>query len=99
MTRVRAYGVGIRLLSRLWITLLIANSLQICSAQVSTTGKITGIVTDSSGAVIPAATVEVKGNALMVSRTTHPQPDGSYLFDLLPPARMSLPFQQQDFRH
>jgi hypothetical protein len=85
MTRVRRYGLGISLLSRLGIALLIAGSLGICFAQVSTTGKITGIVTDTSGAVIPAATIEVKGSALMVSRTTHPQPDGSYLFDLLPP--------------
>lgn len=54
-------------------------------AQVSTTGKITGVVSDSSGAVVPNATVEVTSPALMAPRSAHTQSDGSYLFDLLPP--------------
>ena len=54
-------------------------------AQVATTGKITGVVTDSSGAAVPTATIAVKSSALMAPRTTHAQGDGSYLFDLLPP--------------
>ena len=98
MTRLRAYGLGRSLVSRLGIALFIASSLGICFAQVSTTGKITGIVTDTSGAVVPTATVEVKGSALMVSRTTHPQPDGSYLFDLLPPGTYSVIVSAAGFR-
>src|SRR5437588_9196538 len=54
------------------------------SAQVSTTGKITGVVTDASGAVVPNATVEVNSPALMVPRTSRTHADGSFLFDLLP---------------
>src|SRR5579864_7930031 len=54
-------------------------------AQVATTGKITGVVTDSSGAAVPSATITVKSTALMAPRTTRPQADGSYLVDLLPP--------------
>src|SRR5690242_9298419 len=54
-------------------------------AQVSITGKITGVVTDSSGAVVPNATVEVTSPALMAARSAHTQADGSYLVDLLPP--------------
>lgn len=53
-------------------------------AQVATTGKITGVVTDSSGAAIPNATVTVKSSALMVARTTKTAANGSFLFDLLP---------------
>jgi hypothetical protein len=90
MTRLRVYGLGTSLLSRLGIALFIASSLGSCFAQVSTTGKITGVVTDTSGAVIPTATVEVKSSALMASRTTHPQGDGSYLLDLLPPGTYSV---------
>src|SRR5215469_89568 len=52
--------------------------------QVATTGKIAGIVTDSSGAAVPSATVSVKSTALMAERTTSTGPDGSFLFDLLP---------------
>ena len=98
MTRLRVYGLGRSLLTRLGIALFVASSLGICFAQVSTTGKITGIVTDTSGAVVPTATVEVKGSALMVSRTTHPQPDGSYLFDLLPPGTYSVIVSANGFR-
>lgn len=54
-------------------------------AQVSITGKITGVVSDSSGAVVPNATVKVTSPALMAPRTARTQSDGSYLFDLLPP--------------
>jgi hypothetical protein len=84
MARAHVFGLGRSLLGSLGVVLFVASSLGTCLAQVSTTGKITGTVTDTSGAVIPTATIEVKGDALMVSRTTHPQPDGSYLFDLLP---------------
>jgi hypothetical protein len=52
--------------------------------QIATTGKIAGVVTDSSGAAVPSATVAVKSTALMAERTTTTGPDGAYLFDLLP---------------
>ncbi len=63
-----------------WIGLACAGA----RAQVATTGKISGVVTDASGAVVAGATVTVKSPALMVPRTTQTQPDGSYLLDLLP---------------
>ena len=62
----------------------------ILSAQIAITGKITGVVTDSSGAVVPNATVTVKGNALMAPRSINTAADGSYLFDLLPPGTYDL---------
>jgi Carboxypeptidase regulatory-like domain len=52
--------------------------------QIATTGKIAGVVTDSSGAAVPGANVAVKSTALMAERTTSTGPDGAYLFDLLP---------------
>jgi len=55
------------------------------TAQISTTGKIAGTVTDGSGAAVPNAPVSVKSTALLAPRSTHTQADGSYLFDLLPP--------------
>jgi hypothetical protein len=70
----------------------------ICWAQVSTTGKIAGVVSDSSGAGVPNATVEVKGPALMVSRSTRTQADGSYLFDLLPPGTYTIVVSAGGFR-
>jgi len=67
-------------------------------AQVSTTGKITGVVTDATGAALAAATVKVEGNALMAPRSTQTQPDGSYLFDLLPPGSYELTVTSSGFQ-
>jgi hypothetical protein len=60
------------------------------TAQISTTGKITGTVMDSSGAAVPSAAVSVKSTALLVSRSTHTEADGGYLFDLLSPGSYEL---------
>jgi hypothetical protein len=59
-------------------------------AQVSTTGKIAGSVTDSSGAAVPTAAVSVKSTALLAPRSMQAAADGSYLFDLLPPGTYEL---------
>jgi Carboxypeptidase regulatory-like domain/TonB dependent receptor-like, beta-barrel len=57
----------------------------LASAQVAVTGKITGVVVDSSGAAVANATVTVKSTALMSPRAIKTGSDGTYLFDLLPP--------------
>jgi carboxypeptidase family protein/TonB-dependent receptor-like protein len=53
-------------------------------AQVATTGKITGVVKDPSGAPVPNASITAKSTALFAPRTTTSEGDGSYLLDLLP---------------
>lgn len=71
---------------RFLFLILFASSLSaVISAQVAITGKITGVVTDSSGAAVPNATVTVRSSALMTPRTTTTAADGGYLFDLLSP--------------
>src|ERR1043165_4458412 len=54
-------------------------------AQTPTTGSIRGVMTDDSGAVIPAAKVTLSGNG--ISRTAQTQADGSYTFAGLPPGQ------------
>lgn len=66
--------------------------------QISTTGKITGTVTDASGSAVPNATVTVKSTALMAPRTTTTSADGAYLFDLLPPGTYELTVTASGFR-
>src|SRR5213082_78569 len=66
------------------VTLMVGLMPSLALAQVATTGKIAGVVTDSSGAAVPSATVTVKSTALMAERTTTTGADGAYLFDLLP---------------
>ena len=53
-------------------------------AQVATTGKITGVVVDTSGAAVTNARIDVESSALMTPRTVISQADGNYLVDLLP---------------
>ncbi|HTQ59141.1 MAG TPA: TonB-dependent receptor [Candidatus Solibacter sp.] len=68
------------------------------SAQIAVTGKITGVVTDSSGAAVPNATVTVKSSALMTPRTSTTSADGVYLFDLLPPGTYQVTITATGFR-
>ena len=68
------------------------------SAQVATTGKITGIVTDPSGAVLANASVTASSPALFAKRTTTTHADGSYLLDLLPPGAYDVTVSQTGFR-
>ena len=66
--------------------------------QVATTGKIAGLVTDSSGAAVPSATVSVKSAALMAERSTTTGADGAYLFDLLPPGTYEVTVTSKGFK-
>ena len=62
----------------------------VSAAQVAITGKIAGVVTDSSGAVVPNAMVTVTSSAQMAPRTTKTASDGAFLFDLLSPGDYQL---------
>src|SRR6266550_9437515 len=68
------------------------------TAQVSTTGKIAGTVTDSSGGAVPNAAVSVRSTALLAPRSTHTEADGGYLFDLLAPGTYELSVTAAGFR-
>jgi carboxypeptidase family protein/TonB-dependent receptor-like protein len=67
-------------------------------AQIATTGKITGVVTDSSGAVLANATITANSPALFAKRSTTSHADGSYLLDLLPPGEYEVTISQTGFR-
>ena len=84
---------------RIFLTVLFAVAcLSLVQAQVSTTGKIAGVVTDASGASVASASITVKGSALMADRTSPAQADGSYLFDLLPPGTYEMTTSAQGFQ-
>ncbi len=68
------------------------------SAQVAVTGKITGVITDSSGSAVPNAKVTVKGTSLMSPRTMTTGSEGDYLFDLLPPGTYDVTVTATGFR-
>ena len=54
-------------------------------AQTAGTGTITGTVTDSSGAAIPNATVEITNTDTSVARTLQTNNEGSYTATFLQP--------------
>src|ERR1700721_2878615 len=63
-----------------------------------TLGGITGTVTDTSGAVVSGATVNLIGDQTKLSRTQTTSPSGSYLFVNLPIGNYTLSISQQGFQ-
>jgi hypothetical protein len=60
------------------------------TAQTSTTGNIEGTVTDSTGAVVPGATVTVSGGNLVRSLTVTANDDGFFRVGNVPPGRYTV---------
>ncbi len=67
-------------------------------AQTVSTGGITGIVTDPSGASIPGVTGTATEKATGAKRTTTTDASGSYQFSLLPPGDYQLQFSASGFK-
>jgi len=67
-------------------------------AQTASTGALRGTVTDSSGAVIPGATVILTSQATGQVRTASTGGDGGYLFPLIPPGAYNLKFAAGGFK-
>jgi hypothetical protein len=61
-------------------------------------GRLTGIVTDTQGAVLPGVTVTATSPSLLGANTTVTQADGRYLFPSLPSGRYALQFELAGFR-
>ena len=69
------------------------------SAYAQTTGSITGVVSDASGAVLPGVTVTVSGERLIGGPQTQiSDTDGTYRFDRLVPGSYNVKFELQGFR-
>jgi hypothetical protein len=67
-------------------------------AQIAT-GTIAGVVSDSSGAVLPGATVSLAGERLIGgTQTQTTDTTGAYRFDRLPPGAYALKFELSGFK-
>jgi outer membrane receptor protein involved in Fe transport len=73
-----------RLISSLSLILLILASGNSLLAQATATGNIIGVVTDATGAALPAASVIATNQGTNAERTTTSNASGQYRFDLLP---------------
>jgi len=60
------------------------------SAPAQVGGKLEGVVTDSSSAVVPGATIVVTNAQTGISREASTDSQGRYVFNVLPPARYDL---------
>ncbi len=61
-------------------------------------GRIAGVVTDDSGAIVPGVTVTATSPALIQPQTTTSGPDGSYRFPALPSGLYTITYQLQGFQ-
>jgi len=77
---------------------LFAFSASALMAQSSTTGGLTGTVTDPSGAVISGATVTVTNLGTGQVRTATTDANGSYKFNQLQPGNYSVTFSAPGFK-
>jgi hypothetical protein len=53
-------------------------------AQTASTGALSGVVSDPSGAVVPNAEAKITSDSTGETRTTHTRGDGTFVFPLLP---------------
>ena len=67
-------------------------------AQTAGTGALTGTVTDTSGAVVPGATVTATSVDTGQARTTTTGADGAYTIGLLSPGNYRVKFEAAGFR-
>src|ERR1035438_8158381 len=69
-----------------------------CVFSQSTTGTMTGTITDSSNAAVPGAQIEVKNLTTGAVRTTVSGPEGIFVFNSLEPARYNLTAKATGFK-
>ena len=79
--------------------LFLSNASVLAAAQAvtGTTGAVNGIVTDSTGAVVPGVTVSLSGPSLMTARTTMTDQGGAYRFSAVPIGDHTLTFELAGF--
>ena len=69
-------------------------------AHAQTTGSITGVVTDASGALMPGVTITLSGERLIAGPQTQvTDTGGNYRFDRLVPGNYDMKFELQGFRN
>jgi len=67
-------------------------------AQTQTTGEITGVVTDPSGAVVAKAKVMLKDNSKGSTQSTETNKEGVYHFELLNPSNYTITVTSSGFQ-
>ncbi len=79
------------------VLLLLLFSNSIFAQTQSTTGVVQGTISDQSGAVVPAATVEIKNLDTNLTKTLSSDSDGRFVFLQLQPGRYKLEVSKQGY--
>ena len=81
------------------LLLVFALSLPVVvSAQVTTTGRLTGVVTDSQGALVPAANIEAIQNETKTSFTATASGEGSWSIPSVPNGTYTITISAPNFK-
>src|SRR6476661_9346726 len=67
------------------------------SAQ-GTTSRVSGTVTDTSGATVPGASVTLTNEGTSATLSTVSSDDGAYVFDLIQPGKYTITVEKQGFK-
>jgi len=86
-----------RLFRTLAIGLLAFATLSTGAVAQELRGRIAGVITDDSGAIVPGVTVTATSPALIQPQTTTSGSDGNYRFPALPSGLYTLTFELQGF--
>src|SRR5229473_5918565 len=78
------------------LVLVVVVSIEL-HAQTTTSGELTGVVTDPSGAVVVGADVEIKNNSKGTNQSLKTDRGGAYQFSFLAPARYTLTVARAGF--
>lgn len=79
------------------VIFLLLFSISIFAQTQSTTGVVQGTVADQSGAVVPAANVEIKNLDTNLAKTLSTDSDGRFVFLQLQPGRYKLEVSKQGY--
>jgi len=83
---------------RPWFTLFVLTVVLPSHARAQVTGALTGLVTDSSGAVVPGATIEATSETTGLVRHAVTVDDGFFTIPLLPPGTYQVTAALTGFR-
>ncbi len=83
---------------RLMLTMLLVAALGAAAAAQETTGTITGVTSDQTGAVLPGVTVTLKNTGTGLARTVVTNQSGAYTAGALPIGQYEVTFELSGFQ-
>jgi len=89
---------GLAFALRAFLAVFLCGCVSCLWAQSSTTGGLTGTVTDSIGAAVPSVTVKLVNLATNQTQITMTDANGGYGFSLLPTGIFGVNFSAQGFK-